>query len=109
VAGDAATATSSLRRAESLWRGPPCADLEFEPLGRVEVERLEELRLAALEERIEAELALGRRGDLVVLGVGETEGFAVGKIREVPCQRVVLLDDHRCRSLCGHAGETCQS
>ena len=49
-----------LREAESLWRGRPLADLEFEPFARLEVQRLEELRLLAVEERIDAELALGR-------------------------------------------------
>jgi DNA-binding SARP family transcriptional activator len=65
AAGDAAGAAKSLRAAERLWQGRPLADLEFEPFARVEVERLEELRLAALEERIEAELVLGRHFALV--------------------------------------------
>src|SRR5204862_2067867 len=65
AAGDAFTAAESLRTAERLWQGRPLADLEFEPFTRVEVERLEELRLAAIEERIEAELALGRQLALV--------------------------------------------
>ena len=53
-----------LREAESLWRGPALADLEFEPFARLEAQRLEELRLLALEERIDAELALGRHAAL---------------------------------------------
>lgn len=65
AANDAAAAAASLRAAERLWEGRPLADLEFEPFTRVEVERLEELRLAALEERIDAELALGRQLALV--------------------------------------------
>jgi WD40 repeat protein/DNA-binding SARP family transcriptional activator len=65
AAGDPASAAESLRAAERLWQGRPLADLEFEPFTRVEVERLEELRLAAIEERIEAELALGRQLALV--------------------------------------------
>ena len=63
--GDPAQAAESLRRAERLWSGRPLADLEFEPFARVEVERLEELRLAAVEERIDAELVLGRQLALV--------------------------------------------
>jgi WD40 repeat protein/DNA-binding SARP family transcriptional activator len=63
--GDPVRAASLFRSAESLWRGRPLADLEFEPFARVEVERLEELRLAALEERVDAELALGRHAHLV--------------------------------------------
>jgi DNA-binding SARP family transcriptional activator len=54
-AGDAESAVARLRDAESVWRGRPLADLEFEPFARLDVERLEELRLAALEERIEVE------------------------------------------------------
>jgi WD40 repeat protein/DNA-binding SARP family transcriptional activator len=61
AAGDQAAAAKSLREALDLWQGHPLADLEFEPFTRVEVERLEELRLAAVEERIDAELALGRQ------------------------------------------------
>jgi DNA-binding SARP family transcriptional activator/WD40 repeat protein len=61
---DAARAAALLREAETLWRGRPLADLEFEPFARFEVQRLEELRLLALEDRIEAELALGRHAAL---------------------------------------------
>jgi DNA-binding SARP family transcriptional activator len=64
-ARDAESAVARLRSAESLWRGRPLADLEFEPFARLDVERLEELRLAALEERIEAELAAGSHRELV--------------------------------------------
>src|SRR6266540_2250022 len=58
-------ALQKLSDALSLWRGPPLGDLAFEPFAQVEVERLEELRLAGLEERIEAELGLGRNAALV--------------------------------------------
>ena len=50
-AGDPDAAARAFREAEGLWRGRPLADLEFEPFARVDVERLEELRLAAVEER----------------------------------------------------------
>jgi WD40 repeat protein/DNA-binding SARP family transcriptional activator len=65
AAGRTEAAAALLRSAEQLWEGRPFADLEFEPFGRLEVERLEELRLAAVEERIDAELALGRALALV--------------------------------------------
>ena len=55
----------SFARRKRLWQGRPLADLELEPFARFEVERLEELRLAAVEERIDAELALGRQLALV--------------------------------------------
>jgi DNA-binding SARP family transcriptional activator len=54
-----------LRAALALWRGPALDDLAFEPFARDEVGRLEEARLAALEDCIDAELELGRGGDLV--------------------------------------------
>jgi ABC-type transport system substrate-binding protein/DNA-binding SARP family transcriptional activator len=63
--GDLEAGVAKLREADSLWRGRPLADLEFEPFARVEVERLLDLRLAAAEDRIEAELALGRHALLV--------------------------------------------
>jgi WD40 repeat protein/DNA-binding SARP family transcriptional activator len=63
--GNPGAAAESLRAAETLWNGQPLSDLEFEAIMRVEVERLEELRLAAIEVRIEAELALGRQLALV--------------------------------------------
>jgi DNA-binding SARP family transcriptional activator/pimeloyl-ACP methyl ester carboxylesterase len=57
-------AATLLRSALSLWRGEPLADFAFEPFARSEITRLTELRLAALEDRIEAELALGDHGAL---------------------------------------------
>jgi len=64
-AGDAAGAADTLRAALALWRGAPLADLAWEPFAHGEIVRLEELRLAALEDRIDADLALGRHGQLV--------------------------------------------
>jgi DNA-binding SARP family transcriptional activator len=58
-------AAQLLREALALWRGPPLAGLGDEPGLRAEAERLDELRLAALEDRIDAELALGRPAQLV--------------------------------------------
>ena len=63
--GDSARAAEAFRAAERRWAGRPLADLELEPFARLEVERLEELRLAALEERIDVELELGRQRGLV--------------------------------------------
>ena len=56
---------SGCGRRLALWRGPALADLVYEPFARPEAERLEELRLGALEDRIDADLALGRNGALV--------------------------------------------
>ena len=65
-------AADLLRRAAELWRGAPLADLADEPFVRPYSQRLEEIRLVALEERIEAELGLGRHAELV----GELEQLA---------------------------------
>jgi DNA-binding SARP family transcriptional activator/ABC-type oligopeptide transport system substrate-binding subunit/streptogramin lyase len=62
--GDLAGASGKLRDALALWRGPPLADLAYERFAQVECGRLEELRLATIEERIDVDLALGRHGDV---------------------------------------------
>jgi DNA-binding SARP family transcriptional activator len=64
-AGNPALALSLLRRALALWRGPAYGEFHSEEFARGEAERLEELRLVALEERIEAELTLGRHAELL--------------------------------------------
>ena len=61
----------ALREALGLWRGPALADLAFEPFAQAETARLEELRLAALERRIDLDLEDGRDAALV----GELEGL----------------------------------
>ena len=58
-------AVSTLEGALSLWRGAPLAELAYEPFAQGEIGRLEGLRIAALEELIEAKLALGRHADVV--------------------------------------------
>ncbi|HEU6443562.1 MAG TPA: BTAD domain-containing putative transcriptional regulator [Gaiellaceae bacterium] len=69
---DAQEASETLREALALWRGPPLADFTFESFAQTEIARLEERRLVGLEERIEADLALGRHADLV----GELEALS---------------------------------
>jgi DNA-binding SARP family transcriptional activator len=59
------TAGGRFADALALWRGPALADLAYEPFARAAVERLEELRLAVLEERIEIDLAGGNPARLV--------------------------------------------
>jgi DNA-binding SARP family transcriptional activator len=56
---------AKLLEALALWRGPALADLAREPALAVEIARLEELRLAALEQRIDADLELGGHAELV--------------------------------------------
>ena len=63
--GNAEGAAVLLREALALWRGPTLADFRYEPFAQSEIARLEELRLVALEARIDLDLAGGRAGDLV--------------------------------------------
>jgi YVTN family beta-propeller protein len=63
--GDVAAAAAQLRAALELWRGPALGDLAYEPFAQHEAERLEELRLLALEDRVDADLAAGRHDVLV--------------------------------------------
>ena len=63
--GDSAGAVTVLEDALGLWRGPAFADLAYESFAQRGADRLEELRLVALELRMEGELALGRHAALV--------------------------------------------
>ncbi|HVN61815.1 MAG TPA: BTAD domain-containing putative transcriptional regulator [Gaiellaceae bacterium] len=69
--GDSAGASTALERALALWRGPVLAGVAFEGTAAGEAARLEELRIAAAEDRIDAGLALGRHAELV----GELEAL----------------------------------
>lgn len=80
--GDPRTAAERLREALSLWRGPALADFTYAPFAESHIARLEERRLAALEDRIEAELELGRHAALV----GELEEL----VREHPLRERLL-------------------
>ena len=66
-----AEAKARLGEALALWRGPPLAEFAYESWARPEIERLAELRLDALQERIESDLALGASAGLV----GELESL----------------------------------
>jgi DNA-binding SARP family transcriptional activator len=66
-AGDAEPqeAAEKLRGALGLWRGPALADFVYEPFAQAAIGRLEEIRLLAVEMRVDADLALGRHAALV--------------------------------------------
>jgi len=57
-------AATILREALALWRGSALADFTYDSFAQGEISRLDELRLGALEERIDADLALGRHDDI---------------------------------------------
>ena len=63
--GRAQPAADRLREALALWRGPALVEFASEPFAQPEGARLEELRVAALESRLEADLALGRHRTVV--------------------------------------------
>ena len=69
LASDPARARGLLGEALGLWRGPPLADLSHDPFAPAEIARLEELRIAALQDRVEADFALGRHAE----AIGELE------------------------------------
>ena len=73
---DPARAAELLHSALALWRGPALDDLAYERFAQDAAVRLDELRLAAIEERIDADLRLGRHAGLVA----ELEGL----VREHP-------------------------
>ena len=80
-----------LERALALWRGPALAEFTFEQFAQAEIRRLEELRMVALEERIDADLELGHHGDVI----GELESL----VREHPLRetfrRLLMLALYR--------------
>ena len=71
--GDPARAAATLRDALALWRGPALADVADAGFAQVVIARLDELRLAALQDRIDADLRLGVTAPLVA----ELEGLVV--------------------------------
>ena len=87
TSGDLAGGAELLRDALAEWRGPALADLVREPFATQAADRLEELRLAALEDRIEADLALGHHADVLE----ELHALvATNPLREVPRSQLML-------------------
>ena len=85
--GDAASAEVALREALALWRGPALADFLYEPFAQAQIARLEELRTVVVEERIDADLALGRHVELV----SELEALVQAEpLRERPRAQLML-------------------
>jgi DNA-binding SARP family transcriptional activator len=68
---DPQRASRLLHEALALWRGPALAEFAFDEFAQPHIRRLDDLRLAAVEERIEADLALGRHADQI----GELEAL----------------------------------
>ena len=90
-AADRETAAAKLREALALWRGPALADLAYESFAQVEIARLEEMRLTVLEQRIDADLALGRHAELV----GELEALVARFPLREPLRAQLMLALYR--------------
>jgi DNA-binding SARP family transcriptional activator len=90
--GEPGRAAERLRDALALWRGPPLADFAYEAFAQQEIARLEELRLVAIEHRIEAELALGRHHRVVP----ELEGLVAEEPLRERVTWLLMLALYRC-------------
>jgi DNA-binding SARP family transcriptional activator len=84
-------AAALLREALALWRGPALADFRFESFAQPAIARLEELRLATLELRIEADIALGRHG----AAVAELEELVIAHPLREPLRAQLMLALYR--------------
>jgi pimeloyl-ACP methyl ester carboxylesterase len=79
--------SACLRDALALWRGEPLVELRGEEFAEREIARLDDLRLAAVEDRIDADLALGRHHEVVT----ELEALvAEHRFRERPRGQLML-------------------
>ena len=87
AAGAPSRAAADLGQALGWWRGAPLAEFRSEPFAQAEIARLEELRAGVVEDRIEADLALGRHAAVV----GELEALvAVQALRERLHQQLMI-------------------
>jgi DNA-binding SARP family transcriptional activator len=89
---DPAVAAPRLEEALALWRGPALVDFAYEAFAQDEIRRLEELRFSALEDRVEADLALGRHEEVVA----ELESVAREHPLRERLQGLRLLALYRC-------------
>ena len=84
----------------ACWRGSPLVDFSYEPFAQDEIRRIEEIRLAALEERFEAELELGHYAEIV----GDLEAL----VREHPLRERLRAQLMRALYGAGRQGDALQ-
>lgn len=89
--GDPSAAAALLHEALALWRGAPLADLAYEPFAQAPVARISELRLAALEQRLGLDLALGDHRAIV----SELEGLVAEYPLHEPFAAQLMLAYYR--------------
>ena len=87
-----AQALEALEEALALWRGPVLADLSYEAFAQAEIARLEDLRVAAVEQLIEAKLALGRHSEVV----GQLETLIIEHPYRERLRAQLMLALYRC-------------
>jgi DNA-binding SARP family transcriptional activator len=92
AAGAPDRAAADLREALALWRGAPLADVNDQSFAQAEIARLEELRASAIEDRIEADLALGCHGDVVC----ELEALAAAHPLRERLYQQLMIALYRC-------------
>jgi DNA-binding SARP family transcriptional activator/streptogramin lyase len=92
VEGREREASALLREGLAMWRGPPLVDFAYDGFAQREIARLGELRLAALEQRIDADLALGRHRQVVA----ELEDLAAANPLRERLRGQLMLALHRC-------------
>jgi DNA-binding SARP family transcriptional activator len=80
------------RAALALWRGAPLADVAGEPFAAAEIRRLEELRLIAIGQAIERDLAAGRHREIV----GELEALVAAEPLRERVRAQLMLALYRC-------------
>jgi DNA-binding SARP family transcriptional activator len=94
-------AAQRLRDGLALWRGPPLADFAYEQFAQHEIARLEELHLVAIEQRIDADLALGRHAQVV----GELDAL----VSRYPMRERVRAQSMLALYRCGRQAEALES
>jgi class 3 adenylate cyclase len=92
AAGDPGAAAGALRQALSLWRGPVLGDVAAELGWQGPLARLEEQRLAVLEQRVDADLALGSHAELV----GELEALVTAHPLRERLRGQLMVALYRC-------------
>ena len=90
--GEAMRAAEVLREALGLWRGPALAEVAYEEFAQAEIRRLDELRLAALEARVEADLQLGRHAQVI----GELEALVARQPAREQLVGQLMIALYRC-------------
>ena len=85
-------ATRLLTEALDLWRGPPLAEVAFDDFAQPEIRRLEELRIRALECRVDAQLAMGRHAEVI----GELESLLIEAPTREHTAGQLMLALYRC-------------